>query len=297
MRKPLSYERKKQLIGYVFVAPWILGGAYFFLLPLIQSVIYSLCEVEIKAGGMSLQWAGFSYYYRAFAVDPEAMPLLMKSLSGILVQTVYVAILSMFVAIILNQKFAGRSLARAIFFLPVIVTSGIVISIIRGDSSASTLFAGGQSSTMVKSFELTSLLYDIGFPTQVTDFLTKLVDQVLNITWVSGVQILILLAGLQTIPSHLYEAAKMDGATGWESFWFITFPMISPMLLLTTVYSIIDGLSDYANAYQEKIIQYANQYLNYSYGSALSTIYFICTSALVGAIFLITRKRIFYMAD
>ncbi len=296
-RISISYERKKHLIGYAFVAPWILGGLYFFLLPLIQSVIYSVSEVAIKSGGMETNWVGFSYYYRALFTDREATQLLWSSLSSVLIKTVYIAILSLFVAVVLNQKFFGRTAARAVFFLPIIVTSGVVISIINGDSTASSLFTGTDSSTMVKSFELVKLLNDIGFPDKVTQLLTGLVDQVLNIAWVCGVQILILLSGLQTVPGHLYEAAKMDGASGWESFWFITFPMLSPMLLLTIIYSIVDGLSDYSNKYQKLILSYANTYLNFSYSAALSTIYMLLSGLFIGLVFLIARRYVFYMAD
>ena len=296
-RISISYEKKKRLIGYAFVAPWILGAIYFFLLPLIQSVIYSFSEVSIKSGGMETVWVGFEYYYRALFTDREATQLLWSSLSSVLIKTVYIAILSLFVAVVLNQKFFGRAAARAIFFLPIIVTSGVVISIINGDSSTSSLFNGTESSTMVKSFELVALLNDIGFPEKVTTFLTGLVDQVLNIVWVCGVQILILLSGLQSVPGHLYEAAKMDGASGWESFWFVTFPMLSPMLLLTIIYSIVDGLSDYSNKYQNLVLDYANTYLNYSYSSALATIYMVLSGLIIGLVFLMTRRFVFYMAD
>jgi ABC-type sugar transport system permease subunit len=293
-----TYEKKKRMIGYLFILPWLLGSLFFFIIPLIQSVIYSVCELELQTGRMIVKYMGFDNYHRLFRVDPDAVKLLYDSLGKIIVQTVYITILSVFVAVILKQKFFGRLFARAVFFLPVVVTSGIVISIISGDPSTTQLMLGGEKSSMlVKSFELTNLLYEIGFTQEITLFLTGMIDRVFNITWVSGVQILILLAGLQTVPGHLYEASKIDGATPWESFWFITFPMISPILLLTTVYSIIDGLSDYSNQYQAKIVQFANQYMNYSYSSALSTVYFICVITLIGLVFLFTRKRVFYMVD
>jgi len=291
-----SYERKKKLIAYVFLIPWIAGAVYFFVIPLIQSVLYSFGDLKISAGRVDVTFKGFDNYIYIFTRDRDATRLLIESVSGMLLNIVYITILSLCIAVILKQSFKGRMLVRAVFFLPVIITSGVVISIIRSDAVTGAFMSAGQSNTMVKSFELGVILRGAGFPTEVTNILMGIVSGVFDLTWKSGVQILILLAGLQTVPSHLYEASRIDGATGWENFWFITFPLVTPVLLLTTVYSVIDVLSDYGNRYQQKILEYITK-INYSYSSALSSVYFVCIFLLVGLVFLIMRRRVFYMAD
>ena len=181
-------------------------------------------------------------------------------------------------------------LARAVFFMPVIVTSGVIISIIRGDSVSSQMFSGDRSSSMLKSVELSDILLQAGYSSDMVGMLTGLIDNLFDLVWKSGVQILLVLAGLQGISPALYESSSMDGATGWEVFWFITLPMITPILLLTTVYTVIDGLSDYSNEYQKLVVSYAQQF-DYSYSSVLTWLYFVAVMLLLGIVFLIAKRH------
>ena len=296
-RRRMSYERRRRMMGYAFIAPWLVGSVVFFLLPLIQLFIYSFSTLTFEVGGLKIDFSGPQNYIDIFTKDRDATKLLMESFGTILLQTVYITLLSLFIANILRQKFRGRLFARAIFFIPVIVTSGVVISIIQGDAATSLFNMSEKSSVMMRSFEITDLLRRLDMPEELLNLLTDFVNTVFNLTWKSGVQILILLAALQTVPGSLYEAGHIDGASEWESFWFITFPLITPSLLLTTVYSIVDELSSYSNQYQAKIIEYATEYMNYSYSSALAAGYFVCVMALIGLVFLFARRRVFYMVD
>lgn len=292
-----SYEQRKRLMGYVFISPWILGGIVFFIIPLIKLFIYSFSTLSFDVGKIDIKLSGFNNYIEIFTKDRDALRLLRESFTTIVLQTAYITILSLFIANILKQKFRGRLFARAIFFIPVIVTSGVVISIIRGEAAINLFNMGEKSSIMMRTFDLAAFLREINLPEKALEILTDFVNTVYDLTWKSGVQILILLAALQTVSNSLYEAAQIDGASAWETYWFITFPIITPSLLLTTIYSIVDELSSYSNKYQAKILQYATEYMNYSYSSALAVIYFICVMALIGLVFLLSRKFVFYMND
>ena len=288
--KTLSYEGRRRLRGYLFISPWLIGLLLMFLIPLVQSVLYSVSDLEFLSGSIKLNFIGFSKYVKVFTEDGKALKLLFSSLGGILLDTVYITVFSLFIAVVLSQEFSGRMLARAVFFMPVIVTSGVIISIIRGDSVSSQMFSGDRSSAMLKSVELSDILLKAGYSSEMVGMLTGLIDNLFDLVWKSGVQILLVLAGLQGISPALYESSSMDGATGWEVFWFITLPMITPILLLTTVYTIIDGLSDYSNQYQKLALSYAQQ-LDYSYSSVLVCLYFAATMLLLGIVFLVAKRR------
>lgn len=295
--KPMSYERRRRWNGYLFVAPWLVGALFFFLIPLGQSILYSVSELKLAPGGVDIKIVGFERYRYFFLEDIDGTTLLRDSLQEVGLQTLYVTILSVVVAVILNQRFRGRLFMRAVFFLPVIVTSGLVMSILRGDTTVQALvMEGGKTSTLVQSFQLQALLQQV-LPMEILTRITGIVNNIFDFTWMSGVQILVLLAGLQTIPGTLKEAARIDGASGWEYFSFVTLPLLSPVLLLTVIYSVIDGLSDFGNDYQQKILLQATQSLNYSYSSALATIYLVVVLALVGLLFFLSRRLVFYMVD
>ncbi len=293
----MSYERRRRWNGYLFVAPWLVGALFFFLIPLGQSILYSISELKLAPGGVDIKIVGFERYRYFFLEDIDGTTLLRDSLQEVGLQTLYVTILSVVVAVILNQRFRGRLFMRAVFFLPVIVTSGLVMSILRGDTTVQALvMEGGKTSTLVQSFQLQALLQQV-LPMEILTRITGIVNNIFDFTWMSGVQILVLLAGLQTIPGTLKEAARIDGASGWEYFSFVTLPLLSPVLLLTVIYSVIDGLSDFGNDYQQKILLQATQSLNYSYSSALATIYLVVVLASVGLLFFLSRRLVFYMVD
>ena len=295
--KPMSYERRRRWNGYLFVAPWLVGALFFFLIPLGQSILYSISELKLAPGGVDIKIVGFERYRYFFLEDIDGTTLLRDSLQEVGLQTLYVTILSVVVAVILNQRFRGRLFMRAVFFLPVIVTSGLVMSILRGDTTVQALvMEGGKTSTLVQSFQLQALLQQV-LPMEILTRITGIVNNIFDFTWMSGVQILVLLAGLQTIPGTLKEAARIDGASGWEYFSFVTLPLLSPVLLLTVIYSVIDDLSDFGNDYQQKILLQATQSLNYSYSSALATIYLVVVLASVGLLFFLSRRLVFYMVD
>ena len=285
---------KKSLAGFLFVSIWVIGFIFFFLLPFLQSVRYSFSDIVLNPnGGYTLNFIGWKNYIKAFTTDAEFLPAVFSSLGAMLYQVPIIVLFSLFVAIILNQKFVGRTFVRGIFFIPIIVANGVILSIMNGDVLSQTIMQGSSSSTLFQSEFLYELMFKSGMSQEFVNGLTGVVDSLFALIWKSGIQIIIFLAGLQTIADSMYEAAKIEGATGWETFWKITFPMISPMIILNLIFTIIDSFTDYNNV----VMKYINEQqigMRLAYSSTLGWIYFLMVAVIIVMVYLIINKRVFY---
>lgn len=303
----ISYERKKRLYGYGFIALWLVGTVWLFIIPVIKSLQYSLTDamnydradalaMGYTVPGIHGPWNNFANYVKAFAGDPTFPQNLVGSIGEIIPQAFVIMIFSLFIAIILNQKFRGRTLARAIFFLPVLIATGPIISVINGDMASQGISGAAQFSTLFKTDLVGDLLEFVGIYNinpQFTTFIEEITSNVLNLVWNSGIQILIFLSALQNIPPSAKEAANMEGATSWEFFWKITFPMISPMILANLVYTVIDAFVSTDN----KVMQYVltmQRYGEYGFSAAMAWIYFAVIGGILGIIVLIVNRFVFY---
>lgn len=292
-RKTLSYERKKALYGYGFISLWIVGFLLFFLRPFVTVVIYSFSKIEYLDTGHQLVFRGVANFKRALLEDPDIIPLMVDSIKDIPVTVVTIVIISLAIAVVLNRKFFGRTAVRAVFFVPVIVASGIVISILNGDAMASTMMAGEKSSAMLQVSGLTDIMMQMGLPEKIITTVTDMANGIFDYLWKSGIQILLFLAALQTISPSLYEASAIEGATGWDNFWKISMPMVSPMIMLAFIYSIIDSFTDYDNQYMQEIKNFATS-MNVEYSSTLSLLYFVVITLFVGLAYIILKR---FVAD
>lgn len=291
----MSLHEKRALWGWVFIAPWIIGFAFFFMFPLIQSLIYSFSELTLTTTGMTLEFNGLANYIEALTVNVDFNRTLIEVVVNMLVNVPLIVIFSLFVAVLLNQQFKGRMLARAVFFLPVILASGAIYSIESGDFLQNLIAgAGGEDAaqTGFRSFQLELLLLDAGINEYIVEYLTGAVDRIYEIVSASGVQILIFLAGLQSISPQLYEVAKIEGATGYEAFWKITFPLISPLILTNIIYSIIDSFTD--NDMTTLLQETAFDQFNFGLSGAMGWMYFlVITIILLISTYFVSRK-VFY---
>ncbi len=293
--KNMSLHERRALWGWVFIAPWIIGFAFFFMFPLIQSLIYSFSELTLTTTGMTLEFNGLANYIEALTVNVDFNRTLIEVVVNMLVNVPLIVIFSLFVAVLLNQQFKGRMLARAVFFLPVILASGAIYSIESGDFLQNLIAgAGGEDAaqTGFRSFQLELLLLDAGINEYIVEYLTGAVDRIYEIVSASGVQILIFLAGLQSISPQLYEVAKIEGATGYEAFWKITFPLISPLILTNIIYSIIDSFTD--NDMTTLLQETAFDQFNFGLSGAMGWMYFlVITIILLISTYFVSRK-VFY---
>jgi len=307
----LSYEKKKGLYGYGFIAIWIVGVAFMFIMPLITSITYSLnkttpvdqnnaAEFGMKSAGIHLEWNNFYNYYRALFVDSKFVVTLTGSLGAMAPQVALVLVFSLFIAILLNQKFKGRTVMRAIFFLPVIIATGPVIGVINGDLLLQGASGGAQQfSTLFKTDLVDGFMQFIGLyhiSESFTDFVSNATSDIFNLIWKSGIQILIFLAALQQIPVSAKEAASMEGATGWEFFWKISFPTISPMILANLIYTIIDTFSDSQNPVMKAVVTQIQQ-REYGYSAAIAWIYFLVIALALAIVVGIVSRFVFYQVE
>lgn len=299
----LGLEGKRAMMGYLFVLPFIIGLLTFFLVPLIQSVIFSFNALEVVEGGYSLRPVGTQYYKHALfeyiSVENESQSfinMILLAIGNMASQVLLVTIFSFFAASLLNQKFRGRSVARAMFFLPVILMSGVILLVDSGDllQSSMGLTQVDTSEGAGQAVELARVLLSTRLNSSFVDFIVSAVNRIYEIVSASGVQILVFLAGLQSISPSLFEASNIEGATAWENFWKITFPMVSPLILVNTVYTIIDTMTNSTSPVMQIIRNEAFSNGKYGLSAAMSWIYFIAVLVVVGLIGAIINKLVFY---
>lgn len=280
-RKRLTIENRREITGYLFILPWILGFLLFFLSPITDSLLFSFQHVTLEEGSISRPFAGLLYYRNAFFSDEKFLPYFLASFQNLLVELPIILIFSLFIAVLLNQNFRGRGFVRSMFFLPLMLSSTVLLSIINGDAVAQGVSDTG-SVYMAGTASMDQILLQMGLPDDLITYLTGLIDRIFNIIWQSGIQILLFLTALQSVSPSLKEAADVEGATAWEYFWKITVPIISPMILVNILFTIIDTFTSYNNSLMRYILDEASQ-LRYSYSSAMTWIYF----AAIGLVMLL----------
>lgn len=298
-RKKMSYEKKKGYVGLMFILPWLVGFLMFFLVPIITSIQFSLNDVAVL-DNYNLTWNNFSNYKDMFASGAAFPQNLTASLLELIINVPIILVFSLFVAVLLNRKFIGRGIARAVFFLPVIVTTGVVMSAFNGTGAGDTnkVFSGDVSNgVLFSAFDAKDLLYDLGLNEQITGYMAMIADRIFDVIWNSGIQILLFLAALQSISPALYEACDVEGATAWEKFWLITFPSVSPIILVNIVYTIVDTFSNPSNPVLAQINNSINVSFNYGVAAAMSWVYFAIILLIIGLVFLLLKRFIFYSVD
>ena len=280
--------------GYLFISPFLIGFLFFMVRPMIQSAVMSFQEVTLSAQtGVTQTYIGWKNYIYAFTIDPEFNQMLVDEVVRMVTHSLATMVLAFMIALLLNQRFKGRVLARAIFFLPVILSSGVLVGIETNNSLISgirDLIA--ESSDLNIANSLMGLLQASGVGVAALDVVYSLISSVYDIVMASGIQIVIFLSGLQTIPRSMYEAAEVEGSSAWESFWMVTFPIISPLLIVNMIYTIIDFFMKTDNLIMEKIQEEMYINLNYGFSSALSWIYFAVAIIMISISSLIISKGV-----
>lgn len=292
--KKRGIEAIKTKYAYIFIAPFIFGIIVFVLVPLIQCFSYSLSEVAMSPDGLQLTFSGLKYYKYLFFEDANYLDLMVSSMTALFTSIPLVVALSMILALILNQKFRGRLLARAIFFLPVIIASGAVMDILSGLSMQENMVSNAasgaeqQATEYMQVIDFAALLEQLNLPNQISSLIQNYLNNTFNLIWSCGVPILLFVAGLQTIPAQLYEVGKVEGITAWEEFWFITVPMMGRIILLVIFYTMVDLFISKSALVTNVINEIQKQ--NYSKGSAMIWPYFIVVGLVIGFVVLIYNR-------
>ncbi len=282
-RSPIRQRTREAVGGYLFMAPWIVGFFAFTLFPFLYSIYLSFQEVNLKSsGGIRGTFVGLRWYKEALTVDTSFTLSLLDSLKFIVLSTPMIVVVALLLALLLNGKYRGRTLFRAIFFFPVVIVSGPVVDELMQTNAAAVVHPENY------------LIYDFiqSLPSVLSSPLLYIFDNIVMILWFSGVQIILFLAGLQKIGQPLREAASIDGASSWQMFWKIYLPFLKPLLLLNTIYTVVmlSAFSD--NAVNGEIVSkmYATG-KEFAYSSAMAWIYFLILLILLGVVFLLFRGR------
>jgi len=288
---------KRARMGYFFVLPFIIGFLAFTVYPLIQSMFFSFQDITYNMDGYHTQPVGIEHYTYLLVKDPSYRLLLLNSLKDMLLNVPLIVFFSFFAANLLNQKFRGRLLARAIFFLPVILASssvlGMNVDAIMASASGGTGIGETARETVNLSMQMQTFLKSVNLPGGFTDYVISGVKRITTIISASGVQILLFLAGLQSVTPSQLEAAHMEGANSWEIFWKITVPIVSPILLVSTLYTVIDSFTANSNPVIQAVQgKYAG--LQFGMGSAMSWLYILVVFLIIGLVYGLLSKVVFY---
>ncbi len=294
----LTLKQKESRNGWLYILPWLIGMLAFFLPALVTTVIYCVSEVDVTTGHTA--FVGGANFYRAFQEDATYPQLLLENLLNNLKNVPLILIFSYFAALLLRKPFKGSALVKGIFFLTVILSSDVFLTMtaeldyLQTAQDSNVLENAGMLFSKLNGDSFTSYLAELGVNPSWIEYITGAVESVAAIFNQSGVQVFIFLAGLSAIPDSMYEAAHMEGATQWEAFWKITFPMTLSIIIVNFVYTLVDSF----NSRMSSMIQYIDRIgfsgENYGYGSAMMVAYFGFFAVIMAAVLLLTRKRVFY---
>lgn len=286
LRKNLKtrlFGREANWYAYIFLLPWIVGIALLVLRPLFLAIYYSFCEVNITAYGIECEWIGWNNFQDIWIKDINFIERELRFLIQVILQVPIIVIFALLAALMLNTKLKGKGIFRTIFFLPVIIVSGPMISELQGQG-ATTVSSTDQ---LIVTQVISSFL-----PEWLVEPISTLFAQLILILWYSGIQIIMFLAILQKIDLNMIEAAKIDGATGWEIFWKITLPAIRAIILLNAVYTLVylanSGTNGVINLISAAMLKATR---GYGYASAMAWMHSLIVLLLLGAIFLMLKGK------
>lgn len=290
-RKATGIERLKVRYGRMFVIPWTIGFILFFLVPLVESIAYAFSHVSLVDENM-LTFAGLEHFRYLIKDDLNFIDNLKDAVISFIYSLPIIVALSMIFALILNQKFRGRLFARAVFFLPVIIATGVVMKFVTGEAigNGAALNTAMGDTQSYSGIQFDQLLINLGLPQSVTELLSDYIARVFNLVWSCGIQILLFVAGMQSIPDQLYEVSKIEGATAWEEFWFVTFPMLGNVTFLVLIYTIVDLFTAFDNPIMTQAYDLISKNSLYDRSSAILWGYFVVVG-IVGGLILLAYNR------
>lgn len=280
----MNHKKRQMLYGYGFIGIWLIGFILLTLIPLIRSIIFSLSDVSITGNeGIVTYPVGFDNFINILTTDVTFIDSILSFLSEMILYVPVILILSMMIAIMLNQKIKFRALFRGIFFLPVIIVSGPVIN--------ELLNQGAGSVPLIEQYGMLETIGEI-LPSFLAQPLQSLLSEMIMVLWFSGVQIVLFLAGLQKMSTEVYEAAQIDGASPWETFWKITLPSLRNIMVVAAIYTVV-MLSTFSN---NEVLGLIRQMMfasngGYGYASAMSWLYFILISIILVIVVLIIAPK------
>lgn len=272
-------EALKERYGWICVSPWVFGLIIFFIIPIFQSLLFVFSKASTTVGGFSIKWTGLENLKYIFGEDPIFTDNLLSGVTTFAYSFPIILVLSLIIALILNQNFKGRVVFRSIYFLPVIIASGVILGTYQvGNASLTT---NTDEAIVASMIDVSELIEWVGLPDSLAEYFNMAVNKIMNLVWQCGVQIILFIAGMQSIPELYYEVSKVEGATAWEEFWFITFPSLSRVITLVTVFTMVELMT----SQNDPVITQAYNLISsqaYGYSSAMLWVYFLIIIAILG---------------
>lgn len=291
-KKTLGIEAMRSRRGYTFIIHWIIGLIIFVFIPICEAIRYSFSNVSIEATGVEIGFAGLKHYKEILFEDPNYLNNVRDSLGNLLYTLPIVLSLSILFAVLLNQKFVGRTVARAVFFLPVILATTNILSLMNTGNvrGSSIIVYSGAEYTYGSIIDFNSILLNLNLPAKITEIFSDYLQNVFQLIYSCGVQIILFLAGLQSIPASFYEVSKIEGASKWEEFWFITIPMLRNIITLVVIYTMIEYFTTESNIVIRQAYNILQNRQIYDLSSAMLCFYFSLGLAIMGILlFIYTR--------
>lgn len=282
-----SLERNRARAGYTFIAHWVLGIILFFIVPLINSIWYGFNEILIRPGGVVKKFVGLKYFKDLILMDANYTDNLGSSIGLMLYSLPIIIALSLILAVLLNQPFKGRTVFRAIFFIPVLLSNSVVMQLLNSEWMTMPLFSSGEAGTGIINYQ--EIIANINVPDQLTPMLVFLLSNTIQLIWSCGVQTILFLAGLQSISPSFYEVSKIEGANKWEEFWLITIPSLRHIISLVLIYTMIELFTDMKNVVVGNAYDLM-QSQHYGESSAMLWMYFAIVVVLIGAVYIAYQK-------
>lgn len=280
-KKKRGIESLKSKYGMLFVLPWTLGIIFFVLIPIVQSISYSFSKISTDEYGIVQNFRGIKNYIYIVSEDPNFLSYLTSSILKLLYSLPAILVISIMIGIILNGKFRGRTFFRSLYFLPVIIATGVVMEWIMLCANPSLDTAGGSATSEI--INITQITEALGLTGPLVEFFQTAISEIFTLVWSSGIQIILVIAGLQSIPDSLYEVSQVEGATKWEEFWFVTFPMLSRITLLVIIFTFVELVTDKTNEVMSYIYNLMTS-LNYDESSAMLWMYLGASGLFMGII-------------
>lgn len=287
--KNRSIKELKERYAYMFLSPWIFGMIVFFLFPIFHSIYLSFAKMSIGTEGVVTQFVGNVNYYKILVTEPEYLDNVLLALKNIFISVPFILVVSMVLALLLNGNYKGRVFFRGLYFMPVIIATGAVLQLFLTTASTNATEAAVSDAAGFNMIDFDAVLTGLKLPSSIEKYISLALSEIFMLVWQSGIQTILIIAGLQSIPDLHYEVARVEGANAWETFWFVTFPQLIRTMILVIIFSIIDVCSANTN---EVISAAYNKFndIEYGVGSAMLWFYYLFVAIIMLLVFLIYQK-------
>lgn len=288
-KKLEGINKIKSRYGYMFTALWAIGFILFFAIPVCQSLWYSFSEITLSTEGVKTDFVGWKNYHFLFKEDIDFTANLVKSVTSFAYSLPVILIVSLVLALLLNQKFRGRLFFRALYFLPVIIASGVVLKLMFRTTDTNLANAGVSSALTSSMFSIQDVVRWLDLPEKAAQYVMNIINNIFDLIWSCGIQTVLFIAGLQSVPVSMYEAAKIEGVTKWQEFWFITFPMLGNITVLVVIFTTVDLFASRNNTVIDKAYSMMSSGI-YDTTSAMLWIYFLIVGVTMGMLLLLYNR-------